>query len=158
MKYQVNTKEYFMEMALKEAKKAFELGEVPVGAVIVKDEKVIGRGYNMVEALNDPTMHAEMIAIRKACKELGQWRLLDAEIYVTLEPCAMCAGAMVHARLKKAYIATDDYKRGCCGTKINLLSFEDFNHKVEIERYILKDECSKILSNFFKELRIDKKK
>ena len=142
-----------MKEALKEAKKAFEKEEVPVGAVIVKDGKIIARAHNQKETKKDSTSHAEILAIKKACKKLGTWRLLDCEIYVTLEPCSMCAGALINSRIKKLYIGTPDEKTGACGSVLNLLEDYKFNHKIEVEKYILRDECEKILKDFFKILR-----
>lgn len=150
-------KEKFMKEALKEAKKAYEKDEIPVGAVIVKDNKIIARAHNLKEGKNNAICHAEILAIQKACKKLGSWRLLDCEMYVTLEPCSMCAGALINSRIKKIYIGTSDEKTGACGSKLNLLKDFKFNHNVEIEQYILKDECEKILKDFFKNLRERKK-
>ena len=149
--------EYFMKQALKEAEKAYKKLEVPVGAVIVKDGKIIARGYNQKETKKDTTKHAEIIAIQKASKKLGSWRLIDCEMYVTLEPCSMCAGAIINTRLKKIYIGTRDEKTGAVGSVLNLLEDYKFNHKVEIERGIMQKECEKILKDFFKELRKSKK-
>ena len=150
-------KNKFMKQALKEAKKAYEKEEIPVGAVIVKDGKIIARGYNKKEEKNTATEHAEIIAIRKASKKLGAWRLSDCEMYVTLEPCSMCAGALIQARIKKVYIGTMDLKTGACGSDLNLLTDYKFNHKVEIETGIMQNECEEILKKFFKELRENKK-
>lgn len=150
-------KEKFMKEALKEAKKAYDKDEIPVGAVIVKDNKIIARAHNLKEGKNNAICHAEILAIQKACKKLGSWRLLDCEMYVTLEPCSMCAGALINSRIKKIYIGTSDEKTGACGSKLNLLKDFKFNHNVEIEQYILKDECEKILKDFFKNLRERKK-
>ena len=150
-------KEKFMEEALKQAKKAYEKGEIPVGAVIVKDNKIIARAYNEKEEKKDTTKHAEIIAIQKASKKLNAWRLSDCEMYVTLEPCSMCAGALIQARIKKLYIGTMDKKTGACGSVFNLFEYE-FNHKVKVETEILQSECEKILKDFFKELRNSKKK
>ena len=149
--------EIFMKEALKEAKKAYNKLEVPVGAVIVKDEKIIARAHNLKESKNDTTKHAEILAIQKASKKLSAWRLTDCKMYVTLEPCTMCAGAIVQSRLGKLYIGTMDYKTGACGSVLNVLEDYPFNHKVEYETGILKDECEKILKDFFKELRKLKK-
>ncbi len=149
--------EKFMKEALKEAKKAFEKDEVPVGAVIVKDNKIIARAHNIKELKGDSTQHAEILAIQKACKKLGAWRLSNCDIYVTLEPCPMCAGALIQARIRKLYIGTQDDKTGACGSVLNLLDYP-FNHKIEIEKYILKEECETILKTFFKQLRNRKKK
>ena len=150
-------KEKFMKEALKEAKKAYEKDEIPVGAVIVKDNKIIARAHNLKEFKNNSICHAEILAIQKACKKLNSWRLLDCEMYVTLEPCSMCAGALINSRIKKVYIGTADEKTGACGSKLNLLEDFKFNHIVEIEKYILKDECEEILKDFFKNLRKRKK-
>lgn len=145
--------EQFMKEALKEAKKAYNKLEIPVGAIIVKDGKIIARAHNIKEEKQDTTKHAEIIAIQKASKKLETWRLNDCEMYVTLEPCAMCAGAIIQARLKKLYIGTMDPKTGACGSVLNLLKDFKFNHNVELETGILKDDCVQILKNFFKELR-----
>ena len=145
--------EKFMYEALKEAKKAFEKDEVPVGAVIVKDGKVIARAHNLKESKNDTTHHAEILAIQKASKKLGCWRLEGCTMYVTLEPCPMCAGALIQARFDKVVIGTMDYKTGACGSILNLLKDYKFNHNVEVEEGILKNECRSILQDFFKELR-----
>ena len=142
-----------MREALKEAQKALKKEEVPVGAIIVKDGKIIARAHNTKETKKDSTCHAEIIAIKKACQKLGSWRLLGCEMYVTLEPCSMCAGALIQSRIKKIYIGTDDTKTGACGSVLNLLEDYKFNHKIEVEKYILKEECEKILKQFFKFLR-----
>jgi len=149
--------EFFMKEALKEAKKAYNKLEVPVGAVIVKDGKIIARAHNLKENKQDTTKHAEILAIQKASKKLKSWRLTDCEMYVTLEPCTMCAGAIIQARLGKLYIGTMDYKTGACGSVLNILEDYPFNHKVEYETGILKENCEKILQDFFKELRKIKK-
>lgn len=149
--------EKYMKAALTEAQKAYNKGEIPVGAVIVKNDKIVARAHNLKEIKNDTTKHAEILAIQKASKKLKSWRLEDCEMYVTLEPCSMCAGALIQARLKKVYIGTMDYKTGACGSVLNLLQDFKFNHYVEIENGILKDECENMLKNFFKELRISKK-
>ncbi len=146
----------FMTEALAEAYKAFELGEIPIGAIIEKDGIVVGRGHNLTETLKDPTAHAEMIAIREAAKTLGGWRLIGCNMYVTCEPCSMCAGAMVWARLKKVYIGTMDPKGGACGSVFNIPSDSRLNHRVEIETGIMQEECSEVMKKFFKELRIKK--
>lgn len=147
-----------MKEALKEALKAYKKLEVPVGAVIVKDEKIIARAHNIKEEKNDTTKHAEILAISKASKKLQNWRLTDCEMYVTLEPCSMCAGALINSRIKKVYIGTMDEKTGACGSVFNLLEDYTFNHKVEIQKGILKTECEKLLKDFFKELRKQKSK
>ena len=149
----MDSKEKFMKEALKEAKKAYEKLEVPVGAVIVKDGKIIARGHNLKETKKDTTKHAEIIAIEKASKKIGAWRLLDCEMYVTLEPCSMCAGAMINSRIKKLYIGALDKKTGAVGSVLNLLEDYKFNHNIEVEKEILKEDCEKILKDFFKNLR-----
>ena len=146
-------KEKFMKEALKEAKKAYDKLEVPVGAIIVKGGKIIARAHNLKETKKDTTKHAEMLAIEKASKKLDEWRLLDCEMYVTLEPCPMCAGAIINARIKKIYIGTLDKKTGAAGSVFNLFEDYKFNHNVEIEKGIKQEECEKILKDFFKELR-----
>jgi tRNA(adenine34) deaminase len=150
--------EKYMKAAMREAKKAYALGEVPIGCVIVQDDKIIARGYNRRNTEGNTLAHAELTAIRKASKKRGDWRLEDCTMYVTLEPCQMCAGAIVQSRMKKVVIATDNPKAGCAGSVINLLQMPQFNHQVEIERGVLKAECSEMLSGFFKELRADKKR
>ncbi len=147
----------FMKEALKEAKKAYDKEEIPVGAVIVKDGKIIGRGYNIKEEKKDTTKHAEIIAIQKASKKIGAWRLNDCEMYVTLEPCAMCAGALIQSRIKKIYIGTMDPKTGACGSVLNLLSDYKFNHCIDAEYFIMQEECEYILKDFFKKLRKKKR-
>ena len=150
-------KEKFMQEAIKEAQKAYKKLEVPVGAVIVKDGEIIARAHNLKETKFDTTKHAEILAIQKASKKLGSWRLLDCEMYVTLEPCSMCAGAMINSRIKKLYIGALDEKTGACGSVLNLLEDYPFNHKIEIEKGILQEECEKILKDFFSMLRKIKK-
>ena len=149
--------EKFMKEALKEAKKAYEKLEVPVGAVIVKEGKIIARAHNQKETKFDTTKHAEILAIQKASKKLKSWRLIDCEMYVTLEPCSMCTGAIINARLKKIYIGAMDEKTGAVGSKLNLLKDYTFNHKVEYEIGILKNDCENILKDFFISLRKIKK-
>ena len=153
----MNREEKFMKEALKEAKKAYLKDEIPVGAIIVKDDKIIARAHNTKETKGIAINHAEILAIEKACKKLGVWRLIGCEMYVTLEPCSMCAGALINSRIEKLYIGTLDEKTGACGSKLNLLEDYKFNHKIEINKYILKEECEKILKEFFKELRKRKK-
>jgi tRNA(adenine34) deaminase len=150
--------EKFMKEAIKEAKKAYDKLEIPVGAVIVKDGKIISRAYNQKETKFDTTKHAEILAIQKASKKLGAWRLLDCDMYVTLEPCSMCAGAIINSRIKKVYIGTSDEKTGAVGSVFNLFEDYTFNHKVEFEKGIMKEECEAILKQFFKELRKNKKR
>ena len=149
--------EKFMKEALKEAQKAYEKLEVPVGAVIVKDGKIIARAHNQKETKKDTTKHAEILAIQKASKKLESWRLIDCEMYITLEPCSMCAGAIINSRIKKIYIGTLDEKTGAAGSVFNLFEDYTFNHKVEIEKGILQKDCEQILKDFFKELRKIKK-
>ena len=150
--------EKFMREALKEAQKAYDKLEVPVGAVIVKNGKIISRAHNLKETKFDTTKHAEILAIQKASRKLKSWRLLDCEMYVTLEPCSMCAGALIQSRIKKIYIGTKDQKTGAVGSVLNLLEDYEFNHKVEVETGILEKECEKILKDFFKLLRKQKSK
>lgn len=150
-------KEKFMKEALKEAKKAYEKLEIPVGAVIVKEGKIIARAHNLKESKHDTTKHAEILAIQKASKKLESWRLIDCDMYVTLEPCSMCAGALINARIRKLYIGTLDEKTGACGSVLNLLEDYKFNHQVEVETGLLNNECEKILKDFFKDLRKKKR-
>lgn len=146
-------KERYMKQAIRLARKAADIGEVPIGCVIVYEGKVIGRGYNRRTTDHNALAHAEIAAIRKACKKMGDWRLEDCEMYVTLEPCQMCAGAIVQARMKKVYIGCMNPKAGCAGSVLNILQVEKFNHQVEIEQGILGEECSKMMTDFFKALR-----
>ncbi len=139
--------------ALKEAEKALSFGEVPIGAIIEKDGVIIGRGHNMTETDKDPTAHAEMMAIREAAKILGGWRLLGCRMYVTTEPCSMCAGAIVLARIQKVFIGTMDPKTGACGSLTNILQDERLNHYVQIETGIMQQKCETIMKSFFKKLR-----
>jgi len=148
--------EHFMELALEQARQALRLDEVPIGAVIVKNEKVIATGYNLRETHQDPTAHAEMIALRSAASRLGSWRLEDAKIYVTLEPCAMCTGALVQARISQLIFGAHDPKSGTVGSIYNLAKEESFNHQIRIKSGILKQECGQLLRDFFQELRIRK--
>ncbi len=145
----MNEHNKFMKLALKEADKAFAKEEIPVGAIIVKDGKVIARAYNSKETSKNACGHAEILAIQKACKKLNSWRLLDCEMYVTLEPCPMCAGALINSRIAKVYIGTDDEKTGACGSKLDLLKDYKFNHIVQAEKYILKEECSRSIKKIF---------
>lgn len=150
-------KEYFMKEALKEARKAYNKEEIPVGAVIVKDGQIIGRGHNLKETKKNTIKHAEIIAIENASKKLGAWRLEECQIYVTLEPCTMCAGAIINARIDKVFIGTEDSKTGACGSVLNIFEYP-FNHRVEIEKDIMKEQCEKIIKDFFVELRKRKSK
>ena len=142
-----------MKEALKEAQKAYDKLEVPVGCVIVKDGKIIARAHNLKETKKDTTKHAEIIAIEKASKKIDAWRLLDCDMYVTLEPCSMCAGAIINSRIRNLYIGTMDKKTGAAGSVLNLFDDFTFNHKVTVETGILQAQCEKILKDFFKELR-----
>lgn len=150
-------KEKFMQEALKEAKKAEDKLEVPVGCVIVKDGKIIARAHNLKETKKDTTKHAEIMAIQKASRKIESWRLIDCDMYVTLEPCSMCMGAIINSRIRKIYIGAMDEKTGACGSILNLNEDYTFNHKVEIELGIMKNECEDILKRFFRELRRIKK-
>lgn len=147
----------FMRAAMREAKKAEALEEVPIGCVIVQDHKIIARGYNRRNTDKNTLSHAELIAIKKASKKTGDWRLEDCTMYVTLEPCQMCAGAIVQSRMKRVVIASMNPKAGCAGSVLNLLQIAQFNHQVEIERGVLEEECSAMLTDFFRSLR-DRKK
>lgn len=153
----MNRDEYFMSFALKEAKKAYDNGEVPVGCVIVKDDKIIARGHNQVLNKKSGVYHAEINAIKKAGKKLGDFRLEDTEIFVTLEPCCMCAGAIINSRIKRVIIGAMDPKRGFCGSIENILDRQELNHKSILETRVLEKECLKILQDFFKNLRSEKK-
>ena len=146
----------FMKQALEEAQKAMKKDEVPVGAVVVYKDKVIAKAYNLRETLQDATAHAELLAISQACKEMGTWRLIDCTLYVTLEPCPMCAGAIILSRLDRVVYGAKDPKTGACGSLLNLPADERFNHKPEITAGVLADECSALLKNFFHAKRIKK--
>ena len=145
--------EKFMKEALKEAEKAAAMGEVPIGAVVVKDGIIIGRGHNKTETAKDPTAHAEMEAIRAASAVLGGWRLLGCDMYVTAEPCSMCAGAIVWSRIENLYIGTMDPKAGACGSVFNIVQEDKLNHQVNVTTGILQEECSRLLKDFFRSLR-----
>ncbi len=147
----------FMQEAIKEALKAQQLGEVPIGAVIVHRDQVIGRGHNLRETKQDPLAHAEMIAIKEASQQLNSWRLNECELYVTLEPCPMCAGAIIQARVERLIFATEDPKAGCAGTLLNLLNEDRFNHQTEVISGVRREECSLLLTRFFQNLRQQKK-
>lgn len=157
MAAKIPLKEKFMKAALREAKKAYLLDEVPIGCVIVQNDKIIARGYNRRNTDKNTLAHAELIAIRKACRKTGDWRLEDCMMYITLEPCQMCAGAIVQARIKKVVIGAMNAKAGCAGSVINLLQMTKFNHQVEIETGVLEEECASMLSGFFMKLREKKK-
>lgn len=148
--------EYFMKIALEEAYKAYSTLEVPVGAIVVHKGKVIGKGYNLRETLKNPTAHAEMLAIKQASEYLGGWRLIDCTMYVTIEPCPMCAGAIINSRIDRLVIGARDHKMGCCGTCLDLTNNPSFNHKVQVTFGVLEEECSSIMKRFFSELRKSK--
>ena len=148
-----NSNEKYMKEALKEAQKAYKKLEVPVGAIIVKDGRIVARAHNLKETKNDTIKHAEILAIEKASKKLSNWRLIDCEMYVTLEPCPMCAGAIVNSRIKKVNIGAMDEKTGACGSKLNLLQDFNFDTKVDMESGILENECRELLQKFFVALR-----
>ena len=144
---------FFMKKALEQAEEAYNLKEVPIGAVIVKNGKIVGSGYNRKEASLDTTNHAEIVAIREASKNLKSWRLTDCSMYVTVEPCPMCAGAIVNSRIKDLVIGTMDPKGGACGSLYNIVEDNNLNHLVNVRRGIMEEECSNIMKNFFKKLR-----
>lgn len=150
--------EFFMKEALKQAKKACKMGEVPIGCVIVRDDEIISRAYNRRNTDKNTLAHAEITAINCASKKTGDWRLEDCTIYVTLEPCPMCAGAILQSRMKRLVMACQNPKAGCVGSVFNLLESNQFNHQVEVERDVLKEECSAFLTTFFKALREKNKK
>ena len=149
----INQDEKYMREAIKQAKKAYALGEEPIGCVIVYEDKIIGRGYNRRTIDKNTLAHAEMMAIKKASKKMDDWRLEDCTMYVTLEPCQMCSGAIVQSRMKKVVIGCMNPKAGCAGSILNLLQMEEFNHQVELEIGVLGEECSAMMKQFFKELR-----
>ena len=149
--------EKYMKAALGEARKAYKLQEVPIGCVIVQNDKIIARGYNRRNTDKNTLAHAELAAIKKASKKTGDWRLEDCTMYVTLEPCQMCSGAIVQSRMKKVVIGCMNPKAGCAGSILNLLQVEEFNHQVELEIGVLEDECSNMMREFFRELREKKR-
>lgn len=153
MGQKMTEQQQYMKEALRLAKKAASIGEVPIGCVIVYEGKIIGRGYNRRTTDKNTLSHAELNAIKKASKYMGDWRLEDCDMYVTLEPCQMCSGAIIQARMRKVYIGCMNPKAGCAGSVLNLLQIPQFNHQAEIEVGILEEECSAILKKFFKELR-----
>lgn len=152
-----NQDEFWMREAIAEAKKAERLGEVPIGAVVVKEGVIIGRGHNLRETQHNPISHAEIIAIQQASQVLDAWRLLDCTLYVTLEPCPMCAGAIVQSRIKRVVFGTHDPKAGCAGTLMNLLQEPRFNHETELTGNVLQEECADLLTQFFRTLRLQRK-
>lgn len=152
-----NIQEKYMKEALKQAKKAYALGEVPIGCVIVHQGRIIGRGYNRRNTDKNTLSHAEITAIRKASKVIGDWRLEECTLYVTLEPCQMCAGAIVQARIPETVIGCMNPKAGCAGSVLNVLEMPEFNHQVAVTRGVLEQECSEMLKTFFAELRVRNK-
>lgn len=154
----LSTDEKYMKEAIKQAKKAYAIGEVPIGCVIVYQDKIIGRGYNRRTVDKNPLAHAELTAIKKASKKVGDWRLEECTMYVTLEPCQMCSGAIVQARMTRVVVGCMNPKAGCAGSVLNLLQISRFNHQVELTTGVLGEECSQMMKSFFKELRERKKK
>lgn len=152
-----NITEKYMKEALRQAKKAYALGEVPIGCVIVHEGKIIGRGYNRRNTDKNTLAHAEITAIKKASKVIGDWRLEECTLYVTLEPCQMCAGAIVQARIPEVVMGCMNPKAGCAGSILNILEMPEFNHQVAVTRGILEEECSEMLKTFFAELRVRNK-
>jgi tRNA(adenine34) deaminase len=157
MDTEMNVDEFFMEEAIKEARKAEELNEVPIGAVIVLDGKIISKAHNLRESKQSAIAHAELLAIDSACKELNNWRLENATLYVTLEPCPMCSGAIILSRIKRVVYGAADPKGGCAGTFMNLLGDERFNHQSEVTKGVLESECGQLLSDFFRNIREKRK-
>lgn len=153
----MSSDEKYMREAIRQAKKAYAKNETPIGCVIVRDGRVIARGYNKRNEKKNTLAHAEIIAIHKASRVVGDWRLEDCTMYVTLEPCPMCAGAIVQARIPRVVIGSMNAKAGCAGSVVNLLQMEGFNHKVEVQTGVLREECSQMMSGFFRELRLRKK-
>jgi len=147
--------EYFMREALRQALKAYDADEVPVGAVVVREDKIIARAYNQVELLKDATAHAEMLALTQAEAAVGDWRLTDCDLYVTKEPCAMCAGALVHTRIRRVIFGCADPSVGAAGSTMNLLQMPTLNHQCEIASSVLQDKCAAILQNFFRKRRTE---
>lgn len=158
MRQRLTTDEKYMKEAIRQAEKAWKIEEVPIGCVIVYEGKIIGRGYNRRTTDKNPLAHAEMAAIKKASKKMGDWRLEDCTLYVTLEPCQMCSGAIVQARVKRVVIGCMNLKAGCAGSILNLLQVDRFNHQVEITSGVLEEECSQMMKGFFKELREKQKR
>ena len=149
--------EQFMREALSLAQQAAELGEVPVGAIVVKDGVIVGRGSNAPIGSHDPSAHAEILALRDAAKNIGNYRLVDCSLYVTLEPCAMCAGAIQHARIGQPVFGAKDPKTGACGSVVNLMAEDKLNHHTDVVAGVLENECGQLLSDFFKQRRLSKK-
>lgn len=157
MKKVLTEDEKYMKAALKEAEKAYKLGEVPIGCVIVYEGRIIGRGYNRRNTDKSTLCHAEITAIKKASKVMGDWRLEGCTLYVTLEPCQMCAGAIIQARMDRVVMGSMNPKAGCGGSILNILEMEEFNHQAIVERGVMEEECTEILTKFFKELRVRNK-
>lgn len=153
----MSSDEKYMREAIRQAKKAYAKNETPIGCVIVSDSRIIARGYNKRNEKKNTLAHAEIIAIHKASRVVGDWRLEDCTMYVTLEPCPMCAGAIVQARIPRIVIGSMNAKAGCAGSVVNLLHMEGFNHKVEVQTGVLGEECSQMMSGFFRELRLRKR-
>ena len=153
----MNQDEQFMREALLLAQQAAELGEVPVGAIVVKDGVIVGRGSNAPIGSHDPSAHAEILALRDAAKNIGNYRLVDCSLYVTLEPCAMCAGAIQHARIGQLVFGAKDPKTGACGSVVNLMAEDKLNHHTDVAAGVLENECGQLLSDFFKQRRLSKK-
>ncbi|MCI9418048.1 MAG: nucleoside deaminase [Eubacterium sp.] len=154
----MESEEKYMRAAIREAKKAYALEEVPIGCVIVREGRIIARGYNRRNTDKNTLAHAELTAIKKASKKCGDWRLEDCVMYITLEPCQMCAGAIVQSRMQKVVIGAMNPKAGCAGSVLNLLQMKEFNHQVALETGLLQEECSEMLSSFFQTLREKKRK
>ncbi len=155
---QIKTDEKYMREAIRQAKKAWKLDETPIGCVIVHEGRIIGRGYNRRNTDKSPLAHAEITAIRKASKKIGDWRLEECTLYVTLEPCQMCAGAIIQSRIPRVVVGCMNPKAGCAGSVLNLLDVKAFNHQAELATGVLEEECSALMTGFFKELREKKKK
>ena len=154
----MTVEEKYMKEAIKQAKKAYAIDETPIGCVIVYEDKIIARGYNRRNTDKSTLAHAEITAIKKACKKLGDWRLEGCTLYVTLEPCPMCAGAIVQSRIDRVIVGSMNPKAGCAGSVLNILQTDGFNHQTELTTGILREECSQLMTTFFKELRMRKKK
>lgn len=152
---ELKQKQKYMRSALREARKAMEINEVPVGAVIVKDGKIIARGHNIKEKKKNSIYHAEIVALNKACKKIGDWRLNDCDIFVTMEPCPMCAGALINSRIGNIFFGAYDERAGCCGTLYDLPSDSRFNHRPNVEGGILQEECAGILKEYFRQKRLE---
>ena len=154
----MTTDEKYMKEAIRQAKKAAAIGEVPIGCIIVYEDKIIGRGYNRRMVDHTVLAHAEILAMKKACKKMGDWRLEDCTMYVTLEPCQMCSGAIVQSRMTRVVVGCMNPKAGCAGSILNLLQMPQFNHQVDLTTGVLEEECSQMMKTFFKELREKRKK